>query len=241
MHFWRSRGSILHKLSKILLSGKSTYGSRETELYSGARRMFRESTMCLQIIHYIYATKGEITGMIAPAMVIVSIQVATEFAPEGCDYLVWRASQYFQNMLWSVSRLKDLVSQAIRFLHPIICLRILANKQVNLDWRWNCLPKRGQIIFSRMAAQFNVSFRSALICSLYNEAGRNKRMDRPILKIFLPGFRIQSEILTDFRILQLQRMEDSSIFWARILNFANNSNIFAWISDSGRKWKGGFG
>ena len=31
MHFWRSRGSILHKLSKILLSGKSTYGSRETE------------------------------------------------------------------------------------------------------------------------------------------------------------------------------------------------------------------
>ena len=203
--------------------------------------MFRESRMCLQTIHYTYATKGEITGMIAPAMVIVSIQVATEFAPEGCDYLVWRASQYFQNMLWSVSRLKDLVSQAIRFLHPIICLRILANKQVNLDGRWNCLPKRGQIIFSRMAAQFNVSFRSALICSLYNEAGRNKRMDRPILKIFLPGFRIQSEILTDFRILQLQRMEDSSIFWARILDFANNSNIFAWISDSGRKWKGGFG
>ena len=168
MHFWRSRGSILHQLSKILLSGKSTYGSRETELYSGARRMFRESRMCLQTIHYIYATKGEITGMIAPAMVIVSIQVATEFAPEGCDNLVWRASQYFQNMLWSVSRLKDLVSQAIRFLHPIICLRILANKQVNLDGRWNCLPKCGQIIFSRMAAQFNVSFRSALTCSLYN-------------------------------------------------------------------------
>ena len=47
----------------------------------------------------IYATKGEITGMTAPAMVIVSIQVATEFAPEGCDNLVWRASQYFQNML----------------------------------------------------------------------------------------------------------------------------------------------
>ena len=111
MHFWHSWGSILHKLSKILLSGKSTYGSRETELYSGARRMFRESTMCLQIIHYICATKGEITGMIAPAMVIVSIQVATEFAPEGCDYLVWRASQYFQKkILWSVSRLKDLVS-----------------------------------------------------------------------------------------------------------------------------------
>ena len=74
-----------------------------------------------------YATKGEITGMIAPAMVIVSIQVATVFAPEGCDNLFWRASQYFQNMSWSVSRLKDLVSQAIRFLRPIICLRVLAN------------------------------------------------------------------------------------------------------------------
>ena len=91
--------------------------------------MFRESRMCLQTIHYIYATKGEITGMIVPAMVIVSIQVATVFAPEGCDNLVWRASHYFKNMLWSVSRLKDLLylSQAIRFLHPIICLRILAN------------------------------------------------------------------------------------------------------------------
>ena len=54
----------MHKLSKILLSGKSTSGSRETELYSGARRMFRESRMCLQTIHYIYATKGQITGMI---------------------------------------------------------------------------------------------------------------------------------------------------------------------------------
>ena len=147
MHFWRSRGSILHKLSKILLSGKSTSGSRETELYSGARRMFRESRMCLQTIHYIYATKGEIIGMIAPAMVIVSIQVATVFAPEGCDNLVWRASGRFSlviNMSWSVSRLKDLVSQAIRFLYPIICLRILVNKHVNLDGRWNCLPKWGQ-------------------------------------------------------------------------------------------------
>jgi len=168
MHFWCSRGSFLHKLSKILLSKKSTYGSRETELYSSARRMFRESRMSLQTSHYIYATKGEFAGMIAPAMVIVSIQVATVFAPEGCDNLVWCASQYFQNKLWSVSRLKDLVSQAILFLHPIICLRILANKQVNLDERWNCPPKCSQIIFSRMAAQFNLSFRSALICSLYN-------------------------------------------------------------------------
>ena len=41
----------------------------------------------------------------------------------------------------------------------------------------------------------------------------NRRTDRRILKIFLPGFWIQSEILTDFRILQLQRIADSSIFW----------------------------
>ena len=147
MHFWHSRGSILHKLSKILLSGKSTYGSQETKLYNSTRPMFQESRMCLQTIHHIYATKSEITGMIAPAMVIVSIQVETVFASEGCDNLLWRASQYFQNMFWSVSRLKDLVCQAIRFLDLIICLRILANKQVNLDGRWNCLPKCARLYF----------------------------------------------------------------------------------------------
>ena len=56
----------------------------------------------------------------------------------------------------------------------------------------------------------------------------NRRTDRRILKIFLPGFRIQSEILTDFRILQLQRIADSSIFWVRILDFSCNLNIFAY-------------
>ena len=62
----------------------------------------------------------------------------------------------------------------------------------------------------------------------------NRRMDRQILKIFLPGFQIQSEILTDFRILQLQWIENSSIFCARILDFACNKSIFAQISDSGK-------
>ena len=71
--------------------------------------------------------------------------------------------------------------------------------------------------------------------------GVNRRTDRRILEIFLHGFRIQSEILTDFRILQLQRNADSSIFCARILDFACNTNIFAPISDSGRKFNGGFG
>ena len=41
---------------------------------SGARQMFRESRMCSQTIHY--ATKGEITGMIAACNGNLSIQVA---------------------------------------------------------------------------------------------------------------------------------------------------------------------
>ena len=40
----------------------------------------------------------------------------------------------------------------------------------------------------------------------------NRRMDRQILKIFLPGFQIQSEILMDFWILQSQCIADSYIF-----------------------------
>ena len=59
-------------------------------------------------------------------------------------------------------------------------------------------------------------------------------MDRRILKIFLPGFRIQSDILTDFQILQLQWIANSSTFWTQILDFACNKSIFAWISDSGK-------
>ena len=50
----------------------------------------------------------------------------------------------------------------------------------------------------------------------------NRRTDRRISKIFLPGFRIQSEFLTYFLILQLQQIADSSIFSARILDFAYN-------------------
>ena len=66
--------------------------------------MFRESYawMCLQTIHYIYTTKEEINGMIANAVVILSVEVATVFALERCDNLVRRAYQYMylQNMLW---------------------------------------------------------------------------------------------------------------------------------------------
>ena len=45
--------------------------------------------------------------------------------------------------------------------------------------------------------------------------GVNRQMDRQILKIFLPGFRIQSKVLMDFCILQLQWIADSSIFGPR--------------------------
>ena len=57
--------------------------------------------------------------------------------------------------------------------------------------------------------------------------------DLKILKIFLTGFQIQSKVLTDFQIQQLQQIVDSSSFWARILDFACNKSIFVQISDSG--------
>ena len=49
-----------------------------------------------------------------------------------------------------------------------------------------------------------------------------KRIGGNFLKIFLSGFWIQSEILTDFWILQLQQIADSSTFWAWILDFTCN-------------------
>jgi len=48
----------------------------------------------------------------------------------------------------------------------------------------------------------------------------NRPRDQWILKIFLTRLWIQSEILSDFLILQLQRSADLSIFWAQILDFA---------------------
>ena len=56
----------------------------------------------------------------------------------------------------------------------------------------------------------------------------NRPTDRRILKVILPGFRIQSEILTDLRILKLQRFAVSSIFWVRIFYFAREE---VWIVD----------
>ena len=67
----------------------------------------------------------------------------------------------------------------------------------------------------------------------------NRPTDLKILKIFLPGFQIQSKVLTDFHIQQLQQIVDSSSFWARILDFAYNEDIFARILDSRQNFNGG--
>ena len=50
--------------------------------------------------------------------------------------------------------------------------------------------------------------------------GVNRLTDQRILAVFSPGFRIQSKILTDLRILQLQRFAVLIDFWARSLDFA---------------------
>ena len=90
----------MHKLSNILISRKSTYGSRETELYSGARRMFWEARMCLQTIYSIYATKGEITGMITRAMVIFINQFSLQnAAATSSGARLGVRTLYFQNIL----------------------------------------------------------------------------------------------------------------------------------------------
>ena len=67
----------------------------------------------------------------------------------------------------------------------------------------------------------------------------NRPTDLKILKIFLPGFQIQSKVLTDFQIQQLQQIVDSSSFWAQILDFAYNEDIFARILDSRQNFNGG--
>ena len=46
---------------------------------------------------------------------------------------------------------------------------------------------------------------------------------------------------TDFQILQLQRIADSYIFWAGILDFACNKNKFVRILDQGRNFNCGYG
>ena len=62
--------------------------------------------------------------------------------------------------------------------------------------------------------------------------GVNRLTDQRILTVFSPGFRIQSKILTDLRILQLQRFVVFIDFWARSLDFACDKVRIVDLSDS---------
>ena len=83
--------------------------------------------MCLQTIYYIYATKGEITGMIARAMVILSINVRSRTLRQPRAQYMYVIPKHVVTGKYT--------RWTIRFLHPILCLKILENKQVNLDRR----------------------------------------------------------------------------------------------------------
>ena len=59
----------------------------------------------------------------------------------------------------------------------------------------------------------------------------NRLTDQRILTVFSPGFRIQSKLLTDLRILQLQRFAVFFDFWARSLDFACDKVRIVDLSD----------
>ena len=59
----------------------------------------------------------------------------------------------------------------------------------------------------------------------------NRLTDQRILTVFSPGFRIQSKILTDLRILQLQWFAVFIDFWARSLDFACDKVRIVDLSD----------
>ena len=61
---------------------------------------------------------------------------------------------------------------------------------------------------------------------VWGRRGVYRLTDQRILTVFSPGFRIQSKILTDLRILQLQRFAVFIDFWARSLGFASDK---VWI------------
>ena len=66
------------------------------------------------------------------------------------------------------------------------------------------------------------------VCS---RRGVNRLTDQRILTLFSPGFRIQSKLLTDLRILQLQWLAVFFNFWARSLDFACDKVRIVDLSD----------
>ena len=73
---------------------------------------------------------------------------------------------------------------------------------------------RAEIIFRSVRKKNNIFFFVVI-----NTCTCKRPRDRWILKIFLTSLWIQSEILSDFLILQLQRSADSSTFLAQLLDF----------------------
>ena len=75
----------MHKFSKIMISGKSTYGSPETELLAKVAQ-----DKCLRVeyvfTNYSPCNEREITGMLAHIMAILSNQL-------GCDHVRFRTRQ----------------------------------------------------------------------------------------------------------------------------------------------------
>ena len=86
-----------------------------------------------------------------------------------------------------------------------------ASLSKNSKWQ---LEQTSTLHCSRTYRAFSRDVMSAIL------RGVNRLTDQRILTVFSPGFRIQSKILTDLRILELQRFAVLIDFWARILDFA---------------------
>ena len=115
-HFWTYYVTSLSvpEVKKCVVSGcyEVTDIIIQLSIHQSNTFVVNYHSACKGYVYKLFAMrrKGEIPGMIAHVRVILSIQVATVFALKCCENLVWRSSQDFQNMLWSVRRLKDLVS-----------------------------------------------------------------------------------------------------------------------------------
>ena len=82
-----------------MLSRKSTCGSWEMELFVEAQDKINVSRVEDVLTNYSLCDERRNHGHDSSCNGNISIQVVTVFALDPCDNLVWRASQYFQNML----------------------------------------------------------------------------------------------------------------------------------------------
>ena len=80
-----------------MLSRRSTYSSRE--IYLSIEVQDNVSIVEDVLTNYSLCDERRNHGHDSSCNSNLSIQVATVFALEPCDNLVWRTSQYFQNML----------------------------------------------------------------------------------------------------------------------------------------------